>query len=280
LAFESVDELLTRQGETALWELFHENSKMSRYERHPTYPVHPSDATVVRMMRRLRTVKPYTDRPKLPLPKSVPASEASLDDVLYARTTARGFGSRTLSLAQLAKVLFMSYAVTRDNAENDFPRPFRIVPSGGALYPLELYVHAARVDGLPPGLYHYDPEDHSLDVLRSGDDAGLIASAFVQRELVLQASATIFVSAVFFRSTFKYGDRGYRFIFLEAGHLAQNAIICAHEMGLATAPIGGYSDRDLDRYLGFDGLSESTVYVLLVGHGVAEEGLDAMAARA
>jgi SagB-type dehydrogenase family enzyme len=272
VAFESIDELFLAKSDTALWELFHENSMLSRHERHPTYPVHPSDATVVRMMRRLRTVKPYTDRPKVALPTAVPASERDFDDVLYGRTTARAFGRGPIALAQLAKVLFASYAVTRDNAETDFPRPFRTVPSGGALYPLELYVHAARVDGLEAGLYHYDPEDHSLDALRPGDESEEIAGFLVQRDLALAAAAAIFLSAVFWRSTFKYGDRGYRFVLLEAGHVVQNAILCASELGLAAAPIGGYFDREADRYLGFDGLSESTVYVLLLGEEAAGGG--------
>jgi SagB-type dehydrogenase family enzyme len=265
VAFESVDELLLDEADTALWELFHENSKLSRHERHPTYAVHPSDATVVRMMHRLRRVKPYTDYPKVALPTAVPTSEQSFDDVLLERTTARSFGPGSISLPQLAKVLFMSYAVTRDNEGSDFPRPFRIIPSGGALYPLELYVHASRVEDLQAGLYHYDAEKHSLDALRAGDASAEVAAALVQHELARTAAATVFVSAVFFRSTFKYGDRGYRFVLLEAGHLVQNALLCAQELGLAAAPIGGYSDRDVDRFLGFDGLTESTVYVVLVG---------------
>ena len=75
----------------------------------------------------------------------------------------------------------------------------------------------------------------------------------------------MFVTAVFFRSTFKYGDRGYRFVLLEAGHLAQNACLAAAALGLAAAPIGGYFDRDVDRQLRLDGLSESSVYALLLG---------------
>jgi SagB-type dehydrogenase family enzyme len=247
---------------------------MSRYERHPTYGVHPSDATIVRMMRRLRTVKPFTDAPKVALPTEVPTSDASFDDVVSTRTTARGFARGGISITQLAKVLFTSYGVTRDNVDTIFPRPFRSVPSGGALYPLELYVHVGHVDGLDPGLYHYDPEDHTLDVLRAGADPATVAGLLVQDDLARSAAAMIFVSAVFYRSTFKYGDRGYRFVLLEAGHLAQNAILCAHELGLASAPLGGYADRDVDRYLGFDGVSESTIYVLLFGPPAAENGGD------
>lgn len=264
MALEQVDEFLLGDHPELSWELLHENSKVSRHERHPMFALPPSDAAIVGVMRRLRTVKPYADSPKVALPAPPPA-EVGFDEAVRSRVTARGFGTGAVSLHQLAKVLSTGYGVTRDNVGTHYPRPFRAVPSGGALYPLELYVHATRVDDLDPGLYHYDPEDHSLDVLPARNQVSSIASYMVQPELTLGASAVIFVSAVFFRSIFKYGDRGYRFVLIEAGHLAQNAILAAHSLNLATAPIGGYFDRELDRHLGFDGLNESTVYVLLLG---------------
>lgn len=265
MTFEPIDdELLERRGEEP-WELFHENSKTSRHERRSAFPLPPSDAAVVRVMRQLRTVKPYRDLPKIPLPSELPAAARSLDEVLVGRATARRFGPGEIGFEQLAKVLYMSYGIIRDNAGTPYPRPFRAVPSGGALYPLELYVHAARVRGLPPGLYHYDPEDETLDVLRARDESDAVAGCMIQRDLAASAAAVVLVSAIFLRSTFKYGDRGYRFVLLEAGHVGQNATLTAQEMGLATAPVGGYLDRDLDRYLGFDGLTESVVYVLLIG---------------
>src|SRR5829696_9188569 len=92
-----------------------------------------------------------------------------------------------------------------------------------------------------------------------------ITRSLIQMDLALGSAAIIFVSAIFVRSTFKYGDRGYRFVLLEAGHLAQNAILTAAELGLAAAPIGGYMDREVDDYLDIDGLNESTIYIMLIG---------------
>lgn len=268
MEFEIIDEVLAAGEPQLAWESFHENSKVSKFDRHPTFVLHPSDHTIVRAMRRLRTVKPYRDRARVKLPAARPPSTTSFDDAVFGRETARSFAPEPIGLDQLAKVLHMSYGVTRNNDDTVFPRPFRAVPSGGALYPLELYLYARRVDGLAPGLYHYDPEDSSLDVLRLSRDAHeteQVDAFFMQPELARDCAVVIFVSAVFFRSTFKYGDRGYRFVLLEAGHLAQNAILTARGLGLTGAPIGGYVDRDVDRYLRFDGLSESTVYVLLIG---------------
>jgi SagB-type dehydrogenase family enzyme len=265
MALEDFDETLLNEQSDLVWELFHENSKLSRFERHPTYGLRPSDAMIVDVMKRLRTVKAYRDYPKVPLPTRFPRSKKGFDDVLENRTTARQFGQGAMGLDELAKVLYMSYGITRSNADTHFPRPFRTIPSGGALYPLELYVYASRVDGLAAGLYHYDMEEQSLDVIRQGDESARISACLVQGDLAKSAALILFISAIFFRSTFKYGDRGYRFVLLEAGHLAQNANLTAQEMGLVTANIGGYADRDIDRYLGFDGLSESTIYILLIG---------------
>ncbi len=265
MALEAVDTLLLHSDLDANWELFHENSKTSLVELHPLFKIWPSDATIVANMKQLRRVKPYTDFPKLALPREVPAATRGFDEVLFGRQTARGFGPAPIHLAQLAKVLMLSYGVNRSNKDSHFPRPFRVIPSGGALYPLEIYVHARRVDGLAPGLYHYDPEDHLFDVLRPRDESDLIIPHFIQQDLAMGAAAYVFISAVFARSTFKYGDRGYRFILFEAGHLAQNATLTAQEMGLATTNVGGYSDRAIDRYLGVDGLNESVIYIMLLG---------------
>ncbi len=255
-----VDEYLLSEGRDIAWELFHENSKTSRAEPHIYFGHHPTDATVVRMMRGLRDVKPHADRAKRPLPAEEP-SEGDLDAVLLGRTSARGFGPGPIAVADLGGVLRRMQSVTRDNADTDYPRPFRSAPSGGALYPLELYPWVRSVDGLAPGLYHYDPYEHELDDLGPVD----LEPAFVQQDLVGSAAAGILISAVFFRSVFKYGERGYRFVLLEAGHVAQNALLACGGRGLAAVPVGGYFDRDVDRALGLDGLHESVVYALLLG---------------
>jgi SagB-type dehydrogenase family enzyme len=265
MAFESLDYYFLQSDYDANWELFHENSKTSFVELHHLFKFWPSDSTVVAGMNMLRRVKPYADFPKLALPTSLPASSKSFDDVLHTRHTARSFGSGFIQLEQLAKILVMSYGVNRSNAGTSYPRPFRVIPSGGALYPLEIYIHATRVHGLEPGLYHYDPEDHGLDILRNADESEAISGSMVQSGLGRDAAAILMISAVFARSTFKYGDRGYRFVLFEAGHLSQNANLTAQEMNLVTANIGGYNDRAIDRYLGLDGVNESAIYMLLVG---------------
>jgi SagB-type dehydrogenase family enzyme len=265
VSVEPVEHLLASDGTDLAWEFFHENSKTSLVEPHPIYRTHPTDNMVVGMMHRLRRVKLYADAPKVPLPDDLPLASTSVDDVLDARSSARSFGPGAVDITELTKVLVSGCGVTRDNEDNDFPRPFRRSPSGGALYPLEIYLHAARVDGLAPGLYHYDPEDLELDVLYRGDQSDRMAQYMIQPELFRQAAATLLFSAVFVRSVFKYGDRGYRFVLIEAGHVAQSMLLAAEALGVGAVPIGGYLDRGADRHLGLDGVNESVIYAMHLG---------------
>ena len=248
-SFDRAETWISEDGEGFVWELFHENSKLSRNERHLTFTHHPSDATVVRVMQNLRRVKPFQDSPKVSLPETLPEARGSFEEIVSRRASARAFGDGEITLAELAKVLLAGTAVTRTNEDTAYTNPFRTVPSGGALYPLEIYVHARRVADLEPGLYHFDPEDRELDRLRVGDQSEALAPHLIQPELEAACAASLFLTAVFYRSTFKYGDRGYRFVLLEAGHLVQNACLAATAIDLAATPIGGYLDRGIDRHL-------------------------------
>ncbi|MBB2909820.1 SagB-type dehydrogenase family enzyme [Streptosporangium becharense] len=256
-----VDAFLLEESEEAVWESYHENSKTSRATPHLYFDRHPSDSTVVAMMNRLRETKPHRDRPRIALPYDLPGSEIDLDEALTGRESARGFGPGPIATADVAKVLRCAYGVTRSNADGTYPRPFRTVPSGGALYPLELYVWARDVTGLGRGLHHYDPTTHELHDLGPFEAGG----CFVQKDLVAAAPAVVLVSAIFQRSAYKYGERGYRFVLIEAGHAVQNAVLAACGRGLAAVPVGGYFDRELDALMGLDGLHESVVYTLLLG---------------
>src|SRR5581483_8694883 len=164
-------------------------------------------------------------------------------------------GARAPPLGSLAALLAAAYRSAAGR---------RPVPSGGALYPLELYVLALSVDGLEPGAYHYHPFRHRLERL-GGADRRTAGAALVDPSLADRAAALLVVTAMFWRSRFKYGLRGYRFALLEAGHLVQNAVLAAAALAVPALPLGGFYDRRLDALVGADGLDEATVYALLLG---------------
>lgn len=139
------------------------------------------------------------------------------------------------------------------------------VPSGGALYPLEVYVVTRSVTGLPQGVFHLDPERRVLEILHEGDVADELGAAMPAPDLLADASAAIFVTAVFWRTRFKYGLRGYRFALLEAGHLMQNVLLAATALGVTAFPLGGFYDAAVEELLGVDGIDESVLYGAVVG---------------
>jgi SagB-type dehydrogenase family enzyme len=196
-------------------------------------------------------------RPRLP--------DITLAAALLARRSERSFGPGDVTLAELATVLHAGYGVTRPATADD-PQLLRAVPSGGALYPLEVYALLARVQGTEPGLYHFDPVRHVLEARSpAASPFEELREASIYPEIVAGCAATLLVTGMFWRSRFKYGLRGYRFVLLEAGHLAQNVLLVCAALELAAVPLGGFYDRSVDRLLGADGVNESILYAVCLG---------------
>jgi SagB-type dehydrogenase family enzyme len=209
-----------------------------------------------------RSVKRYTHMRALELPRAeLPRVE--LGDVLAARRSCRAFGTRCLTIGELASCLHAAQGVPH-GAEGR-----RMTPSGGALYPLELYVVAFDVATVSPGLYHYDPLKHTLEIIRTGDLRQEIAEAMVFRECA-GCGVLLLLTAMFWRTRCKYGLRGYRFALLEAGHAVQNALLAATALELAALPVGGFYDGRLERLLRIDGVNESLLYCVSLGRAEAE----------
>jgi SagB-type dehydrogenase family enzyme len=211
-----------------------------------------------------RAVRRHPHRRALPLPPpELPATPFA--EVVAARRSARHFAGDAVALAQLSALLQAAYGQTHAPEGARVDEAFlRAVPSGGALYPLELYVAALDVCGVRAGLYHYDPLAHALEPLCESRLEAL-ADALVFRDLLEGCALVVVVTAVFWRTRFKYGLRGYRFALIESGHVAQNLLLAATALGLASVPIGGFYDRPLDDFLLVDGVDESALYGIFVG---------------
>jgi SagB-type dehydrogenase family enzyme len=208
---------------------------------------------------------------RLPLPqRTLPSPrrpELGLWEAIERRRSRREFTVDALAASELAALLHAGYGVTHalDGLDGRGMLPLRAVPSGGALYPLELYAATLRVDGLDPGVYHFDALRASLAVVSTGLTADAVAPLSTYPEIVAGCAALVLVAAVFGRTRFKYGLRGYRFALLEAGHVAQNVVLTATALGLAAVPLGGFYDRPTDEFLGLDGVNESTLYTIALG---------------
>jgi SagB-type dehydrogenase family enzyme len=209
-----------------------------------------------------RSVKRHIQRPFVSLPARG-LGPASLADALDARRSIRAFGERPLRLDELGTILQAAYGVT--GRLGGTPQTLRSAPSGGGLYPLELYVVTQRVEGLDAALHHFDPLRQGLELLRAIEPGDELDSLSPYGGLLASSAAFVAVTAMFWRSRFKYGARAYRFTLLEAGHLAQNLLLAVAALGLAAVPLGGFYDRRLDAFLGVDGLYEASLYLLPVG---------------
>jgi SagB-type dehydrogenase family enzyme len=179
----------------------------------------------------------------------------------------RRFAARPVALGELAALLHAGYGRTGQllAAPEGIGPQLRTVPSGGALYPLELYVFAWRVVGLACGRYHFDPLRRVVERVRAGDEREALLERTVYPEPVGGCAVLLAITAVFWRSRFKYGLRGYRFALMEAGHVAQNVLLAATALGLGAVPLSGFYDRPMDELLGLDGVTESMLYAVALG---------------
>ncbi|MDQ1830784.1 SagB family peptide dehydrogenase [Massilia scottii] len=241
------------------WEQFHESAKTGHYD------AALSNEVVLAEMANLYESLPYKNSVPIALPSTLAPIAGALSDIMQARVTPREVAPHPISLTQLRTILHLAYGETRDNKDNPYaPRPFRTVPSGGGLYPLELYFYnGGQVDGLALGIYHYSPSLNAVQLTKSGDFTKEIAEGLVefQSHLASQLSVIIFITAMFQRSVFKYRNKGYRFTLLEAGHVAQNINLAATGLGMGIMNIGGFYDRKIDDLLGLDGINHSILYM-------------------
>lgn len=257
--------LLPAAGDREAWETLHESSKMSPYEELP------SDQEAAAWMQGLAESLSFDLQPAVALPAPELSLDLPLSRALAARATPAELTRAPLGLDQLATLLWSACGVRSDPAAapaSPGRRALRMVPSAGALYPLEVFFHTRSVPDLAAGLYYYDPVRHELRRVREGDQTAKIASLLVQKRLAVESSLLVFLVALFTRTVGKYGERGYRFVLLEAGHLAQSLCLAATGLGLGAIPVGGYFDRRADSLLGLDGLLQSTVYMTAIG-GIA-----------
>jgi SagB-type dehydrogenase family enzyme len=180
--------------------------------------------------------------------------------------------SDRLELPALTRLLFCAGGLTRRKRVGSEDYHFRAAPSAGALYPIEIYVAASAVDGLEAGLYHFSPADLKLRGLRRGDWRSLIASAAATRPALLEARAVLVMSAIFWRSIWKYRARAYRYCFWDCGSMLANLLAAAKVEGLQAELTTAFEDAPLEALIGADGEREGIVCLVAIGRTAPPEG--------
>lgn len=195
------------------------------------------------------------------LPEPRRTGETSLEETIQRRRSRRDFGDQALTLDRVSQILWAAQGIT-DEAQG-----FRAAPSAGALYPLEIYlvIKDQGVEGLEPGVYHYFPEGHRLQVRVKEDIYSEFAQACLGQEAVVQAPASLVVTAEYGRTTGKYGERGKRYVEIEVGHVGQNIYLQAEALELGTCAIGAYNDEEVSRILTLPA-ERRPLYIMPLGH--------------
>ena len=146
-----------------------------------------------------------------------------------------------------------------------YETPLRATPSAGALYPYEIYIVANDIEGLSRGIYHYAVLEHEIELISEGDFRRRITSAGLEQEMLGEANVTFVLSAIFDRVRHKYGERGVRYVYIEAGHIGQNIALQAVSLGLGSVNVGAFLDDKINQIIGVDGRKEAAVYLQAVG---------------
>lgn len=192
---------------------------------------------------------------KLPEPSC--DSDVSLERSLLERRSVRSYRDEPLTLREISRLLWAAQGITD-------PGGLRTAPSAGALYPLEVYVVSGDVTDLPPGVYRYQSDRHGLLKITGNDRRAELARAALSQSCVAEGAAAFVFTAVYARTTGKYGERGIRYVHIEAGHAAQNLLLEATALGLGAVPVGAFSDGDVAELLNLPD-DESPLYIIPVG---------------
>ena len=210
-------------------------------ERYKSYP---------NPIRRLELPEPHFDE------------GAGLWDAMRRRRSERSYyAALNLPLHVLSALLWATQGITAGASSYQL----RTAPSAGGLYPIETYLLVRAVEGLEPGFYHFRPHIFDLEFIRAGDFGDALAEAALRQEMVADAQAVFIWTAVIERSRWKYRQRAYRYIYLDAGHIAQNLYLAGTALDVGVCGIGAFFDDQVNKLIGVDGTEETILYMASVG---------------
>ncbi|MDI9442480.1 MAG: SagB/ThcOx family dehydrogenase [Firmicutes bacterium] len=204
-----------------------------------------------------------SDPVELPAPKQVEVKELPLREAIDNRKSVRDYTGESLTLGELSFLLWCTQGVKEVTQR---PVTIRTVPSAGARHAFETYLLVNNVLGLEPGLYRYLALEHKLlPVNLVSGVSEQIAAAAGGQDIVADSAVTFIWSAVAYRMTWRYGERGYRYLFLDAGHVCQNLYLAVQAVGCGACAIGFFDDDALNALLTLDGVEQFVVYLAAVG---------------
>lgn len=200
---------------------------------------------------------------RLPNPDSLAVPDLDLWTAINIRTTVREYTSTPLTLDELSFLLWVTQGI-KGIVNGEYT--FRTVPSAGARHAIETNLMLNRVEGVTPGLYRYLARDHQLlEISTDPDLFDKVTEACYGQPFIRTSAATFLWTAVVYRMTWRYGERGYRYLHLDAGHICQNLYLAAEAIEAGVCAIGAFDDDRINRLLGLDGAELSVIYAATIG---------------
>jgi SagB-type dehydrogenase family enzyme len=214
--------------------------------------------------------KTYPEAPRVYLPRVHVPLDGQFGAVLTRRRTHRRFTGEPVDLRTFSTLLATSFGPLMLYDAGDLGTlMLRTSPCGGARHELEGYVAVLDVDGVAPGLYHYNPECHALELLDGSFDRDKLWRLTYESEMCTPSAFVCFVTAVFARTMWKYRHpRAYRVTTLNAGHLGQTFVLTCTALGLGPWQTAAFRDDEVEAALGIDGFAEGAIYMFGAGRPV------------
>lgn len=212
----------------------------------------------------IQAANPTWELIDLPKPTEFRFEGKYIRDIIEQRRSVRKYSNQYLTMNELSYLLWTTQGIIRISEKSKLS--LRTVPSAGARHPFETYLNINRVSGLIQGLYHFLPKDHKLELMRKGENVcdELTLSTFNQQQVATSAITFIWV-AVPYRTSWRYGSRAYRYLYLDAGHVCQNLHLAAESISCGVCAIGAYSDDLVNKLVGVDGEKEFAIYLASLG---------------
>lgn len=204
--------------------------------------------------------KLYPDAKRVKLPEPESGGEP-VWDVMAKRRSSRNFAPEHISFLTLNQLLWAVSGVTREVGGYTL----RTVPSAGGLYPVETYLMVNFVEELSPGVYHLNVKDWELELLKEGEFGSALARACLHQSMMADASVNFIWTIIIGRNKQKYAERGYRYMYLDAGHIGQNLYLASTALGLGCCAVGAFYDEEVNSIVEVDGKAESAIYLACVG---------------
>lgn len=207
---------------------------------------------------------PKADLISLPDPKNCSLAASDFLAIVESRESRRKYTDEALALVELSYLLWTTQGVKSVNETQTFTK--RLVPSAGARHPFETYLLVNRVEGIEPGLYRYLALEHKLLLVNAAEDINQkITEASLKQKQVQNSAVTFCWVADIARTYWRYDERSFRYIMLDAGHVCQNLYLAAETIHCGVCAIAAYDDDLMNKALGVDGVHQFTAYLASLG---------------